>query len=327
MFYDYNNLFSRNALFNFIIGERGVGKTYGILKKAVKDYIKNGDEFVYIRRYKTELKMFNQILDPHIANEEFKGHEVKIKGGKVLIDGHIGGYAFPLSTAVTMKSSSFPKVKTIIFDEFIIDKGNVIYINDEVTKFLEMYETIARMRDVKVYFLGNAITLYNPYFEYFNITIPYNSEFKIYKDGLILVNYIKNEEYREAKKKTKFGKLLSDTNYGKYAIDNELLRDNDKTFIVGKLPANVKILCNMIIDGHTLGVWRDNNVNYYVSNKYDPNITRVYSFKSSDHTEYTYLTTINSSDMFFLSSAYHNGRLYFTDSTSKYLLLSLIIKR
>ena len=33
MYYDYNNLVSHNALFNFIIGERGTGKTYAILKK------------------------------------------------------------------------------------------------------------------------------------------------------------------------------------------------------------------------------------------------------------------------------------------------------
>ena len=39
MYYNYNDLFSYNAMFNFVIGERGVGKTYGILKKCVKDFI------------------------------------------------------------------------------------------------------------------------------------------------------------------------------------------------------------------------------------------------------------------------------------------------
>ena len=29
MYYDYNKVLSYNAFFNFIIGERGVGKTYG----------------------------------------------------------------------------------------------------------------------------------------------------------------------------------------------------------------------------------------------------------------------------------------------------------
>ena len=46
MYYDYNKLYSYNALFNFIIGERGVGKTYGIMKKAVKDFIKTMNDKV-----------------------------------------------------------------------------------------------------------------------------------------------------------------------------------------------------------------------------------------------------------------------------------------
>ena len=102
MYYDYNNLFSHNALFNFIIGERGVGKTYGIMKKAIKDFIKTMNDkveydesgnkisgpsqFVYLRRYKTELKKFNTLLDPLVFNNEFKGHTIKINGDKVYVD-------------------------------------------------------------------------------------------------------------------------------------------------------------------------------------------------------------------------------------------------
>ena len=60
MYYNYNDLFSYNAMFNFVIGERGVGKTYGILKKCVKDFIntmsnEHPRQFVYLRRYKSEL--------------------------------------------------------------------------------------------------------------------------------------------------------------------------------------------------------------------------------------------------------------------------------
>ena len=37
----YNNLFSQNTTFNFIIKERGSGKAYGILKKIVKNKTKD----------------------------------------------------------------------------------------------------------------------------------------------------------------------------------------------------------------------------------------------------------------------------------------------
>ena len=48
MFYDYSKLLSYNALLNFVIGERGVGKSFGAKKFVITDYLKNGNEFVYI---------------------------------------------------------------------------------------------------------------------------------------------------------------------------------------------------------------------------------------------------------------------------------------
>ena len=249
MYYNYNNLFSRNAMFNFIIGERGVGKTYGILKKVVKDFIKTKDvpikrdpatneilegpsQFVYLRRYKTELKNFKTIFEPLVINGEFGDHEITVKGDKVYVDNQLAGYGFAASNAVILKSSTFPLVDTIIFDEFIIDKGNLHYLQNEVDKFLEVYETIARMRDVKVYFLGNAITIANPYFEYWDLNIPFNSEFRTYRDGLILVNYIKNDllQYKNlGKYNENLYKALMNAPYLNYN-NYEILPDVDKVY-------------------------------------------------------------------------------------------------
>ena len=56
LYYDYRKLLSYNALISFVIGERGVGKTYGAIKFAISDFLKNGHQFVYVRRYATELE-------------------------------------------------------------------------------------------------------------------------------------------------------------------------------------------------------------------------------------------------------------------------------
>ena len=45
-----------------------------------------------------------------------------INGYKFYCDDTICGYAMKLSTAQDLKSSNFNKVKTIIFDEFIIEE-------------------------------------------------------------------------------------------------------------------------------------------------------------------------------------------------------------
>lgn len=84
---DYNKIFSFNAFVNMIVTERGFGKTYGISKFVVNDFIKNKNEFAYIRRYKTELKKavpkFFQGLN---KNNEFPNNELKSSGYSFFID-------------------------------------------------------------------------------------------------------------------------------------------------------------------------------------------------------------------------------------------------
>ena len=48
-------------------------------------------------------------------------------------------------------------------------------------------------------------SLTNPYFAYFQLQLPHNSEFKTFRDGSIVVNYAKNSAYREVKKASRFG--------------------------------------------------------------------------------------------------------------------------
>ena len=54
-YYSFDKLFSYNFLLAFVITERGLGKTFGAKVAMLKKFIKNGEQFIYIRRYKTEL--------------------------------------------------------------------------------------------------------------------------------------------------------------------------------------------------------------------------------------------------------------------------------
>lgn len=259
MYYDYSKILSYNAFINFLVGERGVGKTYGASKFVTKSFINKDEEFVYIRRYKTELsKSVPEFFKPLIQNNEFPNHELTTKGGKFLIDNRTAGYSMTLTTAQNLKSTNFPKVKNIIFDEFIIEEGQHHYLKNEVENFLGLIETIARMRDVRIFMLANAVTITNPYFLYFDITLPYNTDIKTYKDGLILVQYMYNPEYREAKANTKFGKLTAGTEYSKYANENNFRLDN-KNFIEKKTGTS-RCSFGIKYKDNTFGIWFDYSV-------------------------------------------------------------------
>ena len=62
--YSLQRVLSFNALINIIIGERGVGKSFSCKKHVINRFIKKGEEFVYLRRYKTELsKSFKKFFE------------------------------------------------------------------------------------------------------------------------------------------------------------------------------------------------------------------------------------------------------------------------
>lgn len=84
-----------------------------------------------------------------------------LNGNKFYCDDSLFGHAMTLSTAQDLKSSNFNCVKTIIFDEFIIEPGQKkYYLQNEVFVFLNLIETIARLRDVRIFLLGNARYFY-----------------------------------------------------------------------------------------------------------------------------------------------------------------------
>lgn len=331
MYYDLQEVLSYNALFNFIIGERGVGKTYGCKKFCIKDFIKNGNQFVYLRRYNTELKeSIDGFFDGLLKNHEFEDHEFKItmkkQTAKIYCDGELMGLGLTLSTASQLKSKEFPYMKNIIYDEFIIDKGVYHYLQNEVHSFLDICETLFRLRDFRAFLLGNAVNRANPYFNYFKLEMPYNSDIKTYEDGTILVNYIKNEMYREVKKNTRFGRLISKTEYGQYAIDNQWLHEN-KTFI-GKRPEQAKFYFTLCVSGSKYGIWGDGNSGkIYISTAYDPSCPITFTINPDDHNETTQLVSLRKSDFFKnLIEHYRMGVLCFENQKIK-LVLEPVFKK
>lgn len=330
MYYDYDKLMSYNGMLNFVVAERGVGKTYGAKKLAIKRFLRDGSQFIYVRRYNTELETsVNTFFDQLVSNNEFEGHKFKVvkknKMTKFYCDGHECGYAISLSTANILKSTSFPYVKLIIFDEFMLDVGSYHYLRSEVTQFLELWETVARLRDVPVIFLGNAVSTSCPYFSYFDIEIPYNSEFKTFKDGLIVFNYCKNEAYRAAKKDSKFGRIVEGTAYGDYAIDNKWLRDSG--CFIKKKTGDCRMWSAVVINGKYYGVWRDwKTGEVYVSEDYDPQHPCVFAFNTSDHNERTVLQARRSPWFAILIKSYRAALLYFESQKIKQAVMPVLSK-
>lgn len=90
---------------------------------------------------------------------------------------------------------------------------------------------------------------------YFDLSVPYNTDIKLYKDGLILVQYMNNKEYRQEKKNTDFGKLVAGTSYEKFAIENQ--DNNLSSNFIEKKKGTSKFSFAFMYNNETFGVWED----------------------------------------------------------------------
>lgn len=258
LYYDYSRIDSYNGFWNFILTNRGLGKTYGALKKCIKNFKKDGSQFMYVRRYKTELKNKDKFFDA--VQKEFPKDDFKVFGNNGYCNGKPMVHFVALSTSQDLKSVPFPFVTTIIYDEFLTNSKFKKYIPDEVEVMADLVETVNRFREVegskpvRIYFLANNISLVNPYFRFFNCIPKNEKRFNTYKNGLIVIERFANEEFREKKHETVMGKLFEGTNYASYMIDNTSLKDDD-TFIQKKKPKNAEFLFSIMYKGKETGIW------------------------------------------------------------------------
>lgn len=329
IYWSINKLLTYNAMINIIIGERGVGKSYSTKKHVVKKAIKTGRKFIYMRRYETELDLMltNQNEEPFFKDigkdKDFEGIEFDIQNKVAYANGKEIGYFMALSRQAHYKSIPYNDADFIIFDEVFIQSNR--YLKNEVTQFLEFIETVGRLRDIKVFLLSNFISIANPYFMAFDLSLPYGKDVKLFKDGTIAVCYIKNEKYRAVKRETKFGKLIKNTAYERYAIDNEAL--NDSNAFIRKKSRGSYHMFNIVINGNSYGVWKDTNKNILVvSLDYNKDCPILLSFDFNSHTEKTTLARTRSPYFKSLISTYSRGQLFFERLDIKEQVLALMQK-
>lgn len=330
MYWDLKQTLSYNKLLNFVVGNRGAGKSYGCKKWCMEDWLKNKKQFMWVRRFGSEFDEFKETFFADIKHT-FPEHEWSVVSVgntyRFKCDKDIIGFGMPLSISLKKKSTPYPNVDKIIFDEFIIEKASSYYLKNEVEIFLDLMETIIRTRDDfrTVFFIANAITFTNPYFLYFNLNKPTNKKQITTKED-ILLQFVANKEFIDKKKESRFGRLIANTDYAKYSIDNEFHRDNED-FIIKKSPSKLKYNFTLKAEGQCFGVWIANDDGFlYVSKKYDPSYKIVFTTILENHEPNTMLLKGVSKSILFKSfvEGFKKGLVRFDSIKTKNIVLETI---
>lgn len=319
-YYKYDKVCSYNGTYNFVVGARGFGKTYGAKLKALKAAIYKQDQFIYLRRYKPELQaarntFFADILDK-FPNWDFRvnGNEAQTAPAKTRADKkrvwRTIGYFIALSTAQSQKSVSFPRVKTIIFDEFIIEKGLTHYLPDESNVFNNFYSTVDRGTDkTTVWFLANSVSIMNPYFLAYEIAPDSGDEIITKHDNFIVCHFPESEAFSTSIYETKFGKFIKGTEYADYAVGNTF-KDNHEALLNLK-PPHAKYLFTLESKLGTFSVWNDSRANEYWVQEKLPKTQVVFTLIPERMREGIVLMTFTDRPLAYLRTAYRQARMAF----------------
>ena len=186
-YYRLDEIKKYNAKYNVIIGGRSDGKTYAVLEEIVRNYL-CADVYkptgAIIRRWSEDFvgKRGQQMFSALVQNgliEKYSGgkwNSVKYYASKwymcyydadkhsiIECDDNPFCYGFALTSQEHDKSTSYPTITTVLFDEFITRN---VYLPDEFVLFCNVLSTIVRERDnLTVYMCGNTINKYCPYFD------------------------------------------------------------------------------------------------------------------------------------------------------------------
>lgn len=310
---------SYNLFLNMIIGGRGIGKTTSLLIKACTRAINFGKQFIYLRRYKPELKEFatKRTLDTIVKNGVL--YKSDGTGGYIFMyDKHIIGYGITLSTARSYKSVAFPDVENIIYDEFTLPRGHTYhYLKDEVEEFLNFISTVFRTRtNGKVYMAGNNEDLFNPYFAYFNV--PSFNKIYIDRDRQLYCELAKNSpKLIEMEKKTSLYALTNGTNFGNFHYNNDILIAS-KINVIQK-PSYPRLYCRIKMNENLINVYMYNdslgNLELYCECK-DKNIPDddiTYIITNNGKPNYYYIDIFKKRIKPFMYKMFYNGKISYND--------------
>ncbi len=193
-YYTTDKILSKEAEYYISIGGRNNGKSTAWGIRLIDEYFDNGGMFGKIERTgfvgndDIYLAWFTEYAQNYCV--EKYNHYITVIGHKFYLvdknDEYLEleknqrtprlnlkpfGRVFSLLREVKYKSTEYPNITTLIFEEFTL-LNQYGYLENEIEHFLSLLSTINRNRtNLKVVLIGNTISKFNPYFDMLGINI------------------------------------------------------------------------------------------------------------------------------------------------------------
>lgn len=191
MFYNWRLVEGYNSPIIVVISRRGLGKTFGVVFKVLKKFVKTGKRFVYVVDTIDDVKTLSQdkgarffagikeFLENQQSNRMKKLYSAlfenesaieegeteledndgnRVVGGTIKVNGQTAGYLIAVNSFGNLKRNNFTNIGDIIWDEFIPEQIDIRHLKAP-KKLASVIQSVARRQNVKIYLLANSIRL------------------------------------------------------------------------------------------------------------------------------------------------------------------------
>lgn len=342
MFYDGNKLLSLRTLTGgrpeiyFCVGNRMAGKSFYFKRLCMRRFAKYHEKFAIFVREVNDVKGRAESFWADLGPICFPGGRLR---QKKLLEGKAArleyqardgepwqacGYVICIKYVRPIKENSamFADVERIFFDEFQDEDRK--YLPNEIEKFNSVRMSIGRggtkathTRYVPCYLCCNAITLFNPYYDYWRIAPRLEQKAKYVRGSCWVLEQCYNEDAAAAVRETYAGASQRELDY---AAGNRWLLDNNK--YVTQIKGQKFPVLNFVHNGDLFGLWRQGKT-YYCTTKISDGIPFSISFTMDDHDEGNIMIPANAPLIKSLRNMYLHNLIYFENGKCKNAFLDI----
>lgn len=334
-FYDWQKTMSyqtgTNGELCFVLGAKGIGKTFGLRLKCIERFIKAREPFCEICRTNAERDdvargYFDKLQSAGFFNdyvfkvEKQAGYIAPIPPEGEKPEWQLLCYFVSLTNFQREKKRTFVKPKRFIYDEAIIDTKDRYhrYLKDEYLILANLLDSISRQQpgddyNYYVYFLGNAVDMTCPLLYQAGVRKIPKFGYSWFKEKSVLVHYVEPWDADERRTRTLVGRMLAGHDESKVIFDNEFRDVTGKE--IRKKTSAAKYKYAIVWGAMRYGIWIDSKSGlWFVTSNVPKGSKNIYTLTKHDSSINYQMIRKASPLMKLLNEVYYIGGLRYESS-------------
>lgn len=176
LYINYDVILSYGMRHNFIVGDRGVGKTYGLTRWILNKCIKEGHEFIWVRNTQAaldEILSFDgkDFLADHPEKLRRDPADFTVVKNALFYNDTLLGSFTTLGGFAKIKGATKNKAKYFIFDEFMPELSEVVRVDYDYALKSILQSLFRDRTDFIAFYTANVLKTRNNTLDFFKFSI------------------------------------------------------------------------------------------------------------------------------------------------------------